>query len=126
MTSVAAYSQTHSSRASAFEAISQWGGEPAPLDRAGNIDLTLWHKHRQAAPRPSVWGDEEESGFFVHKPGGSKHARWMFAYDGASNHKSEAAYRFGKHSFGLGEYVSIGDPSGELHTFRVVSVEPTE
>jgi hypothetical protein len=35
----------------------------------------------------------------------------------------ESGYRFGVHAFSQGEYVSIRDENGELHTFRVVSVE---
>jgi hypothetical protein len=35
----------------------------------------------------------------------------------------EAAYRFGHHPFRNGEYVSIRDEDGEMHTFRVASVE---
>jgi hypothetical protein len=33
-------------------------------------------------------------------------------------------YRFGDHAFRNGEYVSIRDEDGEMHTFQVVSVEP--
>ena len=36
----------------------------------------------------------------------------------------EAGYRFGNHVFRNGEYVSIRDEDGEMHTFQVVSVEP--
>ena len=32
-------------------------------------------------------------------------------------------YRFGSHAFAPGEYVSISEEDGELHTFKVVSVE---
>jgi hypothetical protein len=35
-----------------------------------------------------------------------------------------AGYRFGAHKFAPGEYVSIHDASGELHTFQVTSVQP--
>jgi hypothetical protein len=33
-------------------------------------------------------------------------------------------YRFGDHAFRNGEYVSIRGEDGEMHPFRVVSVEP--
>ena len=36
----------------------------------------------------------------------------------------ELGYRFGAHKFAPGEYVSIADERGELHTFRVMSVQP--
>jgi hypothetical protein len=38
--------------------------------------------------------------------------------------EDEAGYRFGDHVFRNGEYVSIRGGDGEIHTFRVVSVEP--
>jgi hypothetical protein len=53
-----------------------------------------------------------------------EHARWVFDYDRSSTDDDEAGYRFGVHSFAPGEYVSIRDEDGELHTFKVVSVEP--
>jgi hypothetical protein len=96
----------------------------APLDDAGHIDPGLWHKYRQQCRVHRFWGDEEESGYLVHKPGGPEHALWAFEYDEGSNYDAEIGYRFGKHSFGLGEYVSIRDPAGDMHTFRVVSVLP--
>ena len=36
----------------------------------------------------------------------------------------EAGYRFAAHAFVPGEYVSIRDEDGEMHTFQVISVEP--
>jgi hypothetical protein len=41
-----------------------------------------------------------------------------------TQHEDESGYRFGTHTFRFGEYVSIQDAAGELHTFRVVSVAP--
>ena len=37
---------------------------------------------------------------------------------------TSSGYRFGAHKFAPGEYVSIADERGELHTFRVMSVQP--
>jgi len=58
-----------------------------------------------------------------NKPGGAEHARWVFDYDETAE-EDEAGYRFGNHTFRNGEYVSIRGEDGEMHTFRVVSVEP--
>jgi len=60
----------------------------------------------------------------VHKSGGSEHARWIFDYDDSSDDDDEAGYRFASHAFRPGEYVSIRDENGGMHTFQVVSVEP--
>jgi hypothetical protein len=59
----------------------------------------------------------------VHKPGGAEHARWV-DYDETAEEDDEAGYRFGDHAFRNGEYVSIRGEDSEMHTFRVVSVEP--
>jgi hypothetical protein len=95
----------------------------APLDANGHIDPTLWHQHREHCRVRRFWNEEEEIGHLVHKPGGPEHARWMFDYEGGTEDDDEAGYRFGAHAFRPGEYVSIRDEDGEMHTFQVVSVE---
>jgi hypothetical protein len=79
-------------------------------------------KHREHCGVHRFWGDEEEVGHLLHKPGGPEHARWVLDYNEAAEHDDQAGYRFGAHSFRQGEYVSIGDEAGEMHAFRVVSV----
>jgi hypothetical protein len=97
----------------------------APLDSSGHIDPALWHKQRDHCRVRRFWGDEEEEvGRLVHKPGGKEHARWVFDYDETAEEDDEAGYRFGSHAFRPGEYVSIRDEDGDMHTFQVVSVEP--
>jgi hypothetical protein len=95
----------------------------APLDADGHIDPVLWDKHRERCGVRRFWGGEEQLGHLVHKPGGSEHARWVFDYDNTAEEDDEAGYRFTAHAFRPGEYVSISDEDGELHTFLVVSVE---
>lgn len=94
----------------------------APIDADGHIDATLWHKHRDHCRVRRFWGDQEEIGLLVHKPGGPEHARWVFEY-GAKTHDDEQGYRFAAHRFRPGEYVSISDPTG-THTLAVIAVEP--
>jgi hypothetical protein len=96
----------------------------APLDADAHIDPVLWQKHRENCRVSRFWGDGEETGYLLHKPGGPEHARWVFDYHKATQHKDEYGYRFGAHTFRFGEYVSIQDEAGEFHTFRVVSVAP--
>jgi hypothetical protein len=99
----------------------------APLDKNGHIDLDLWHKHREACRVRRFWeGEDDAVGHLVHKPGGAEHARWTFEYGDAAHEDEEAGYRFGVHTFSPGEYVSIKDEDGELHTFVVTSVEAVE
>lgn len=96
----------------------------APLDGSGHIDPTLWQKYREHCGVRRFWGDEEEIGRLVHKSGGKEHARWVFDYDQTAEEDDEAGYRFASHAFRPGEYVSIRDEDGEMHTFKVVSVQP--
>jgi hypothetical protein len=95
----------------------------APLDADGHIDARLWRQHREHCGVRRFWDDEEEFGKLVHKPGGNEHSRWVFDYDDSADEDDEAGYRFGSHAFRPGEYVSIRDEDGAMHTFQVVSVE---
>ncbi len=99
----------------------------APLDEDGHIDTELWRKHREDCRVRRFWeGDVDIVGHLVHKPGGVEHARWTFEYGRGAATDDEAGYRFGLHTFRPGEYVSIRDEDGELHTFVVKMVEPVE
>lgn len=92
----------------------------APLDESGHIDATHWKKERDHCRVRRFWGnDEEEIGHLIHRPGGS----WAFHYDIDGDDDDEAGYRFATHAFNPGEYVSIKDEDGELHTFQVVTVQ---
>jgi hypothetical protein len=96
----------------------------APLDAGGHIDPELWRMNREHCGVRRFWaGEDDEVGRLVHKPGGPEHARWVFDYDETAEDDDEAGYRFGAHAFRPGEYVSIRDEDGEMHTFQVVSVE---
>src|SRR3954453_5355343 len=95
----------------------------AQLDARHHIDAGLWRTHREHCGVRRFWGDEEEFGKLVHKPGGKEHSRWVFDYDDAADEDDEAGYRFAGHAFVPGEYVSIRDEEGDMHTFQVVSVE---
>jgi hypothetical protein len=50
----------------------------APLDSDAHIDAVLWQKYRENCRVSRFWGDGEEIGYLVHKPGGPEHARWVF------------------------------------------------
>ena len=94
----------------------------APLDAAGHIDPVLWQKYREHCGVFRFLDDQEETGRLLHKLGGAEHARWIFDYDSGTEADDESGYRFGKHVFRQGEYVSIRDENDEMHTFRIVSV----
>jgi hypothetical protein len=95
----------------------------APLGADGHIDVELWKQHRDHCRVRRFWGEEaEEHGMLVHRPG-PKGGAWLFDYQAGTTADDEAGYRFGSHAFRPGEYVSIRDEEGEMHTFRVASVE---
>lgn len=97
----------------------------APLDGNGHIDIELWRAHREHCRVRRFWeGQDDEIGLVVHKPGGPEHARWVFDYDLTAVDDDESGYRFGTHAFRTGEYVSIRNEDGEMHTYVVASVEP--
>ena len=96
----------------------------APIDAKGHLDPGLWRKHREHCRVRRFWnGEPEQLGRLLHRPGGAEHARWVFDYDENRADDDEAGYRFGGHTFAPGEYVSITDDDGDVHTFRVMSVE---
>ena len=92
----------------------------APLAADGHIDAETWKETRNLCRVRRFWGDEaHDIGHLVRRPGGS----WAFRYDIAGDEDDEAGYRFGAHAFNVGEYVSIRDEDGDLHTFQVVTVQ---
>jgi hypothetical protein len=95
----------------------------APLDGGRHIDVAQWKKRRSECRVRRFWqGEDDQNGRLVHKPGGSEHAFWAFDYDPEDVDDDELGYRFGAHAFLPGEYVTIRSPSGEEHTFSIVSV----
>ena len=97
----------------------------APLDDKDHIDVALWKQHRDHCRVRRFWvGEDDEVGQLVHKPGGPEHGRWMFDYNPKRADDDESGYRFSAHAFRPGEYVSIRDEDGEMHTYQVASVEP--
>lgn len=92
----------------------------APLSEDGLIDAATFKEHRDVCRvRKFRPGAEDVIGKLVHGPGG----RWAFDYDDASTRDDESGYRFGAEHFRQGEYVSIRDDEGEMHTFQVMLVE---
>ncbi len=94
----------------------------APLRDDGHIDPEAWRKYRKRCRVRRFWeGEPDEMGHLVHRRGGT----WAFHYDvlGDSD-EDEPGYRFDRHVFKEGEYVSLREQDGEMRTFRVVSVQP--
>jgi hypothetical protein len=95
----------------------------APLDSNGHIDLPAWKKYRAACSvRHFSPAEDDKTGLLVHKAGSAEHGRWVFDYNVARDDDDEAGFLFGHHAFVPGEYVSIRDAKGTMHTFMVKSV----
>ncbi len=91
----------------------------APLAAAGRIDPVAWKANRAACRvRRFRRGEEDRIGRLGRKPGGS----WFFDYE-EGDRDDEPGFRFGDERFVVGEYVSLREQDGKMHTFRVVSVE---
>ena len=91
----------------------------APLDDAGHLQADTWRRERQHCRVRRFWGDApDETGLLVHKRGGT----WAFDYDPNSRDDDEPGFKFDRHYFVPGEYVSIIEHDGVQRTFRVVSV----
>jgi hypothetical protein len=96
----------------------------APLDAEGHIDVEAWRKDSDHCRVVRFWeGEDDQVGRLEHKPGGPR-GRWIFDYDPQDADDDESGFHFESHAFRQGEYVSIRDEGGEMHTFQVMSVTP--
>lgn len=91
----------------------------APLTDEGHLDAVGWKKARERCRVKRFWeGEPNEVGLIVHKPGGT----WAFDYNKKTDADDEPGFKFDKHVFKPGEYVSVREHDGKMRTFRVTSV----
>ena len=93
----------------------------APLTADGSLDQAAWSKLKQQCSVERFWpGEPDETGHLVHTRGNA----WVFHYDTMTKtEKAEAPiFKFDRHHFVEGEYVSITEHDGTQRTFRVLSV----
>ena len=90
----------------------------APIDESDNLAPDEWHREREKCRVRRFWAGAEEHGRLVRKPGGS----WAIDYDPKDTAGDEPGFRFDKHKFTPGEYVSLKEHDGVMRTFRIVSV----
>jgi len=90
-----------------------------PLTADGHIDAEAFRRHRALCKVTRIRpGEVTAFGRIVHGPGG----RWSFDYNEATDRDDEAGYRLADERFVPGEYISIREDDGVMHTFRIVSV----
>ena len=93
----------------------------APLDASRRLSAELWRKHKEGCRVHRFReGEEDAVGRLARKPGGT----WYFDYNDENTDDDEDGYRLGSETFVVGEYISIADEKGRMHTYRVVSVNP--
>ena len=91
----------------------------APLDEKQQLSAEIWRTHKaNCRVHRFREGEDDMVGRLARKPGGA----WYFDYDKDSDADDETAYHLGGERFVLGEYVSIRNEHGKMHTYRVVSV----
>lgn len=91
----------------------------APLDKSGHFDADEWKSVRDRCTVRRFWdGAPDERGHLVHHRG----RQWVFSYVPAARGDEEPIFRFDKHLFRRGEYVSITEHDGVQRTFRVADV----
>ncbi len=93
----------------------------APINADDHIDPGEWKKQRDRCRVKRFWIEtDDELGHLIRKPGGS----WAFHYDvNGDPDDDETGYRFGLHTFRIGDYVSLKEHDDHVRTFRVVRVE---
>ncbi|MQT13503.1 hypothetical protein [Segnochrobactrum spirostomi] len=95
-----------------------------PLDADGHLDAKLWERRRADCTAQRFWGDDDDAGMLVHRSGGQGGATWLIDYEAGETEDDEPAFRLDGHRIAIGEYVSIRDEAGALHTFKVVDLGP--
>ena len=91
----------------------------APLDEKGHLLADEWHKARERCRVKRFWpGQKDEIGHLVHGRGG----KWAFDYDAKRTDDDEPGFKFDRHQFVPGEYVSITEHDCVMRTFRVLWV----
>ena len=91
----------------------------APLDKEGRFDASEWNKNKRECAVRRFWGDEaEEKGLLIHTRG----KNWAFSYVPSSDDDDEPIFRFDRHLFKQGEYVSVTEHDGIQRTFRIVAI----
>jgi hypothetical protein len=90
----------------------------APLDESDHLVAGEWRKERDKCRVLRFWAGEIEKGRLVHKRGGA----WAIDYNPDTEDDDETGFKFDKHKFTPGEYVSLTEHDGVMRTFHIRSV----
>lgn len=92
----------------------------APLNAKGHLDSAGWAKAKAACTVRRFWDKSpDEHGTLIQTRNGT----WAFSY-APGDDDDEPIFRFDKHLFVVGEYVTVTEHDGVARPFRVVEVAP--
>ena len=92
----------------------------APLEQNGHLLADEWRRMRARCRVKRFWpGQKDELGYLVRRPGGSS----AFDYAVERSDDDEPGFKFDRHHFVPGDYVSITEHDGAMRTFRIISVQ---
>jgi hypothetical protein len=92
----------------------------APLDDKGRLHTADWPNLKGACTVRRFWDKtEDEHGTLIHRRDGS----WAFSY-APGDDDDEPIFKFDRHHFTVGEYVTITEHDGIARPFRVAGVDP--
>jgi len=91
----------------------------APLTADGHLDAQGHKDHKADCRVHRFWeGEKAELGVLRHLGPD----RWVFSY-APGKEDDEPAFKFDRHRFVIGEYVSITEHDGVTRPFKVVSIK---
>ena len=90
----------------------------APLDETDHLVAEEWRTARDKCRVRRFWAGQVEMGHLVHKRG----ATWVIDYNPTTEEDDEPGFKFDKHKFTPGEYVSLTEHDGVMRTFHIASV----
>ena len=92
----------------------------APLTPDGMLDKAAVSAHQAECTVRRFWaGQPDETGHLKRRRNGT----WTFHYTGMDSDEDEPIFKFDRHHFVEGEYVSITEHDWVQRTFRVASVK---
>ncbi len=90
----------------------------APLDSSGRLDLEAFKQLKSKCRVQRFWaGAKPQTGALLHLG----RDRWVFSYEPGRD-DDEPAFRFDRHHFVPGEYVSITEHDGVTRPFRITTI----
>lgn len=92
-----------------------------PLTEDGRIDEKEYEHLRKVCTVKRTRPGEEPKYGRLHR---GDSGQWSFDYDDSQEFDDEMGFRLGEERFVPGEYISVREDDGTMHTFQVISVRP--